>query len=183
MMPPRVNDVRIVPMEPSHLREVHRIDKQVYPRPWSLNLFRQELALPKSRQYAVASVGQSQVGHGGMMVLGEEAHITTIAVDPAWQGQGIATRLLAWLHRRAVARGVRAMTLEVRVGNDRAIRLYRRFGYAPAGIRKNYYSDEGEDGLVMWAHDVHSPAHDARLAAIELALDPLTAARRAASEG
>jgi ribosomal-protein-alanine N-acetyltransferase len=55
----------------------------------------------------------------------------------------------------------------VRVSNRRAIDLYRRFGYAPAGVRRNYYSEEGEDALVMWAHDVNQPAHDERLAGIE----------------
>jgi ribosomal-protein-alanine N-acetyltransferase len=164
------SDVRVVPMQSAHLREVHRIDKLVYRRPWSLSLFRQELGLPDSRVYMVAHVGEQQVGHAGMMLVAGEAHITTVAVDPAWQGCGVASHLLLALHRDAITRGVTSMTLEVRVSNDRAIRLYRWFGYAPAGIRKNYYSDEGEDGLVMWVHDVHLGAHTARLAAIDLAL-------------
>jgi ribosomal-protein-alanine N-acetyltransferase len=66
-----------------------------------------------------------------------------------------------------VADGCTGLTLEVRVSNDAAQAMYRRFGYAPAGIRKNYYSDEGEDGLIMWAHDVHLRAHGERLAAID----------------
>jgi ribosomal-protein-alanine N-acetyltransferase len=169
--------VRIVPMDGAHLRAVHRIDTLVYARPWSLSVFRQELALRDSRAYLVAEVGEEQVGHAGMMLVAGEAHVTTIAVDPAWQGRGVASRLLLRLHRLAAERCTTAMTLEVRVGNERAIRLYRRFGYAPAGIRKNYYSDEGEDGLVMWVHDVHLPEHAARLAAIERGLDASTGER------
>jgi ribosomal-protein-alanine N-acetyltransferase len=164
-------ECRIVPMEREHLREVQRIDQRVYPAPWSLAIFRQELALTDSRAYVVAHVGDEQVGHAGMMLVAGEAHITTVAVDPAWQAHGIATRMLLRLHRDAIQRGITAMTLEVRVSNERAIALYRRFGYAPAGVRKNYYSVEREDGLIMWAHDVHLPEHAARLDTIESELD------------
>lgn len=160
-------DVRIVPMQREHLREVRRIDELVYPKPWSLSLFRQELAMTDTRVYIVAQIGDVQVGHAGMMTVVGEGHITTVAVDPAWQGRGIASRLLIAQHRTAIQRGIIAMTLEVRVSNRRAIDLYRRFGYAPAGIRRNYYSEEGEDALVMWAHDVDQPAHAERLAGIE----------------
>jgi len=175
-------DVRIVPMQREHLGDVHRIDEQVYPKPWSLSLFRQELALTESRVYVVAQVDGQLVGHAGMMLAAGEGHITTVAVDPSWQGRGVASRLLLELHRRAIERGVTAMTLEVRVSNQRAIDLYRRFGYAPAGIRRNYYSEEGEDALIMWAHDVHQPAHAERLAAIERELDG-AAPQRGASDG
>ena len=71
------------------------------------------------------------------------------------------------------------MTLEVRVGNNPAIELYRRFGYAPAGIRRNYYSEEGEDALIMWAHDVDQPAHADRLLGIERSLGEVVVAPRA----
>jgi ribosomal-protein-alanine N-acetyltransferase len=164
-------ELRIVPMEREHLRDVQRIDQRVYPAPWSLAVFRQELALTESRVYVVAQVGDEQVGHAGMMLVAGEAHITTVAVDPVWQAHGIASRMLLWLHREAIQRGITAMTLEVRVSNERAIALYRRFGYAPAGVRKNYYSYEREDGLIMWAHDVHLADHVARLDAIEAELD------------
>ena len=163
-------EVRIMAMERAHLRDVRRIDALVYPKPWSLSLFRQELAMADTRVYLVAQVDQAQVGHAGMMLVAGEGHVTTVAVDPTWQGRGVASRLLVALHRAAIDRGILAMTLEVRVGNQRAIDLYRRFGYAPAGIRRNYYSEEGEDGLVMWAHDVNQPAHSERLAGIERAL-------------
>jgi ribosomal-protein-alanine N-acetyltransferase len=75
--------------------------------------------------------------------------------------------MLLELHRVAIERRIGAMTLEVRVTNERAIEVYRRFGYAPAGIRRNYYSEENEDALVMWVHDIDQPAHAERLAGIE----------------
>jgi ribosomal-protein-alanine N-acetyltransferase len=179
------HEVHILPMERAHLREVRRIDELVYPKPWSLSLLRQELAMTDTRVYRVATLGDRQVGHAGMMLVAGEAHITTVAVDPAWQGHGVATRLLIALHRTAVERGITALTLEVRVGNERAIEIYRRFGYAPAGIRRNYYSEEGEDALVMWAHDVHQPAHAARLTGMEQALrvDGGRIDQRVASDG
>jgi ribosomal-protein-alanine N-acetyltransferase len=177
--------VRIVPMEREHLREVHRVDSLVYPKPWSLSLFRQELAMRDTRVYLVAFVGEVQVGHAGMMLIAGEGHVTTVAVDPQWQGRGVASRLLLALHRAAVQHGIDAMTLEVRVGNKRAIDVYRRFGYAPAGIRRNYYSEEGEDALVMWVHEVQQPAHAERLLGIERELldEPDRAERGGASHG
>jgi ribosomal-protein-alanine N-acetyltransferase len=160
-------DVRLVPMRRDHVRDAHRIDAKVYAKPWSLAMWRQELSLSDTRVYLVAEIDGKAVGHAGMMRVLDEGHVTTVAVDPDFQGHGVASRLLVALSRHAVAAGVRAMTLEVRVSNQRAIALYRRFGYGPAGIRKNYYADENEDGLIMWAHDVHQPAYLARLDGIE----------------
>ena len=117
-----------------------------------------------ARQLGVAG---RHAGHAGALRIADEGHVTTVVVDPAQQRRRIGARLMLDLHRWAVERGLSAMTLEVRVSNAPAIALYRRFGYAPAGVRKNYYSDEGEDGLVMWAHDIQGLEHHERLAAIE----------------
>src|SRR2546423_10266920 len=97
--------VQIVPMRRRHLRSVLRIEAQVYPRPWSLSLFMSELALRGSRAYFVARVGGTVVGYSGLMLTGEDAHVTTIAVDPAWHRHKIGTRMLLNLAREAVARG------------------------------------------------------------------------------
>jgi ribosomal-protein-alanine N-acetyltransferase len=72
--------------------------------------------------------------------------------------------------RVALELGSRHLTLEVRVGNEPAIALYRRFGMAPVGVRRNYYPETGEDALVMWVRDIDSPTYDQRLAAIEASL-------------
>src|SRR5712671_8219155 len=98
-------DVHIAPMRRRHLRGVVRIESQVYPRPWSHSLFVSELALRSSRSYVVAKVGREVVGYAGLMMSLTDGHITTIAVDPDWQRQGIATRLLVALAREAIARG------------------------------------------------------------------------------
>lgn len=153
----------ITPMRRRHLRSVLKVETQVYPRPWSLGLFMSELALKTTRVYLVAKVGGLVVGYAGLMVTGSDGHITTVAVDPAWQRRGIAMRLLLGLNTAAAARGCTGLTLEVRVGNDGAQALYREFGFAPAGIRKNYYTDTSEDAIVMWAHDIDLASHRARL--------------------
>ena len=99
-----------------------------------------------------------------------DAHVTTIAVDPAWHRNAIGTRLLVALSRAAIVKGATALTLEVRSSNAAAQALYRRFGFAPAGVRKGYYGDTGEDALVMWAHDTDSAAFAERLDAIAAAI-------------
>jgi ribosomal-protein-alanine N-acetyltransferase len=157
----------IAPMRNWHLREVHSIDTMVYPRPWSLALWRQEIAMLDTRHYLVAESGGAVVGHAGIMYVANEGHVTTVAVDPHWQGRRVATRLMSALCHHARDRGTSALTLEVRVSNERAIALYRRFGFAPTGVRKNYYSETNEDALIMWAHDIKQPAFAARLQAID----------------
>ena len=160
-------EVHLVPMRRRHLRSVLRIESQVYPRPWSLSLFVSELALRSSRSYVVARVGGSVLGYAGLMLAGDDAHVTTIAVDPAWHRHKIGTRLLAHLAHEALARNAKHLTLEVRVSNAPAQAMYRRFGFKPAGIRKNYYVETNEDALVMWADDVDSDEYAERLDKIE----------------
>src|SRR5437764_3713648 len=167
-------DVQLVPMRRRHLRSVMRIEVQVYPRPWSLSLFMSELALRSTRVYYVARVAGVVAGYAGLMMPVDDGHITTIAVDPAWHRHKIATRLLLALARQAVIRGATSLTLEVRVGNKGAQELYRRFGFRPCGIRKNYYIETNEDALVMWADDVDSAEYGTRLDAIEESLPGTT---------
>ena len=160
-------EVHLVPMRRRHLRSVLRIEAQVYPRPWSLSLFVSELALRSSRSYVVARVGGSVLGYAGLMLAADDAHVTTIAVDPAWHRHKIGTRLLAHLARVATSRGAKHLTLEVRVSNEPAQAMYRRFGFKPAGIRKNYYVETNEDALVMWADDIDTEEYARRLDIIE----------------
>ena len=159
--------VHVTPMRRRHVRSVLRIEQQVYPRPWSHSLFLSELALRTTRAYFVARVGRDVVGYAGLMMSGEDGHVTTIAVDPRWHRHTIGTRLMAVLARTALARGAQNLTLEVRLSNLAAQHLYRRFGFAPVGVRKNYYQETNEDALVMWSHGVDSPEYDGLLDSIE----------------
>ena len=155
--------VQVVPMRRRHLRSVLHIEAQVYPRPWTLGLFLSELNLHTARSYFVARVDGRVVGYGGVMLSLEDAHVTTLAVDPLWQRHKVGQRLMVVLAREAVRRGARNLTLEVRVSNQGAQGLYRRFGLAPAGIRKGYYLESGEDAIVMWAYDIDEQAYSDRL--------------------
>jgi ribosomal-protein-alanine N-acetyltransferase len=166
--------VHLVPMRRRHLRSVMRIEAQVYPRPWSLPLFISELNLRTSRIYYVARVNAAVAGYCGVMLVEEDAHITNIAVDPAWHRNGIATRLLLNAARQAVARHANRLTLEVRMSNAAAQDLYSKFGFEPAGVRKNYYAESREDALIMWAYGIESDEYRWRLAAIEADLGGTT---------
>ena len=166
--------VHIVPMRRRHLRSVLKIEAQVYARPWSLSLFVSELALRTSRAYYVARVNGALCGYAGLMVTDDDGHVTTLAVDPAWHRNKIGTRLLLTLAKEAIRRGASNLTLEVRVTNHPAQEMYRRFGFRPAGIRKNYYVETNEDALVMWAHDVDTPEYRRRLAEIEAGIPGVT---------
>jgi [ribosomal protein S18]-alanine N-acetyltransferase len=167
---PQALEVHVVPMRRRHLRSVLRIESEVYPRPWSMSLFLSELALRSTRAYFVARVGREVVGYAGLMMTVDDGHVTTIAVDPAWQRHKVATRLLLALAGEAIRRGATGLTLEVRVGNESAQALYRQFGFHPAGVRRNYYVETNEDALVMWADDVDGPAYAQRLARIEASI-------------
>ena len=164
---PEELEVHLVPLRRRHLRQVLRIEAQVYPRPWSLALFVSELNLRNSRLYVAAKVDGNVVGYAGLMFSGDEAHVTNIAVDPAWHRHKIGTRMLLHLAHSSRDRGCKHLTLEVRVTNAGAQSMYRRFGFVPAGIRKNYYSESNEDALVMWAYDIDTDDYQARLAGIE----------------
>ncbi|MGZ4706528.1 MAG: ribosomal protein S18-alanine N-acetyltransferase [Acidimicrobiales bacterium] len=155
--------VTLMPMRRRHLRAVLRIEGQAEHRGWSLGLFMGELANERGRRYLVAKVGGTVVGFAGMLFLGPDGHVTTISVDRSWRGRGIGTRLMLALCREAVERGATAQTLEVRAGNEPAQAMYRIFGFAPAGIRRNYYQETNEDALVMWAHDVDGADYSHRL--------------------
>jgi [ribosomal protein S18]-alanine N-acetyltransferase len=170
---PESDDLEVT-MRRRHLRAVLRIEQQVYPRPWSMGLFMSELGIRSTRIYVVARVGSTLVGYGGLMLVAEDGHVTTLAVDPAWHRHKLGTRLLHALATNAIRRGAKNLTLEVRASNQPAQNLYRAFGFAPAGIRKGYYVETKEDAIVMWANDVDTPDYAQRLARLAAAVPGLT---------
>jgi [ribosomal protein S18]-alanine N-acetyltransferase len=153
---PEAPRLEVTRMRRRHLRGVMAIERQVYPRPWSPNLFLSEMTESKNRCYLVARIDREVVGYAGMICYGEEAHVTNIAIDPLRHRQKIATRLLHDLIGQAVEMGAEAVSLEVRVTNWGAQRLYGGFGFRPIGVRKNYYQEINEDALIMWVDDVRS---------------------------
>jgi ribosomal-protein-alanine N-acetyltransferase len=157
-------------MRRRHLRGVMAIERQAYARPWSPNLFVAEMSEPNNRNYLVARIDRDVVGYAGLICYGDEAHITNIAVDPMLQGHGIASHLLLEQVRAATSLGGSAVSLEVRVTNWRAQRVYARFGFRPVGIRRNYYAELHEDALIMWTDDIRTEEYALRLEAISASL-------------
>ena len=146
---------------------VATLERVVYPQPWSARTFYDELA-QANRRYIVAEQDGVMVGYAGLLLVEGDAHITTLAVDPTARRDRVGTRLMVELVDRALASGAKHLTLEVRVSNSAARRLYERFGFAPVGLRKNYYRDE--DALVMWATDIDDEEYATRVDAIRLDL-------------
>lgn len=159
--------VVVAPMRRRHLRGVLAIEQQTNHRPWSHGLFLGELRMPTSRSYVVALDRHHVLGFAGLMLTGAEGHITNVAVHPGYWRRHIATRMLLVQFREAVRLGLGELTLEVRMTNTAAQELYRRFGFAPGGVRRNYYSDLKEDALIMWAHGIDTDAGLDRLDRIE----------------
>jgi len=144
-----VPSVELTKMRRRHLRKVLAIESQVYPRPWSASLFLSEISQRNNRTYLVAKRGGDVVGYAGMMFNGVDAHVTNIAVDPAFHGRKIGTRLLLTLITEALARACETISLEVRVSNTAAQTMYEKFGFSVSGIRKGYYIETNEDALIM----------------------------------
>jgi ribosomal-protein-alanine N-acetyltransferase len=158
-----VSKVELVTMRRRHVRQVMKIEAQVYPRPWSSALFLQEIVRRSDRVYLVARYEGGVVGYGGLITSGLEAHITTIAVDPAYHRTGIGTKLMLGLMDAAIERGGKTLSLEVRRSNFAAQNMYEKFGFRPVGLRPGYYVETGEDAIVMWVDQVDSPEYTAML--------------------
>jgi ribosomal-protein-alanine N-acetyltransferase len=166
--------VEVVPLRRRHLRGVLRIEALSYARPWTASMFLGELAQRATRSYYVALARGEVGGYAGLMLTPDGAHVTTVAVDPARRRSGIATLLMCRLHEEALARGCDAMTLEVRASNVGARTLYEQLGYEAAGTRRGYYSDNGEDAIVMWAYGIGGDAHRELVARLRADVDGST---------
>ncbi|MER3395438.1 MAG: ribosomal-protein-alanine N-acetyltransferase [Acidimicrobiia bacterium] len=162
--------VEVVPMRRKHLQEVLSIEQRVYPTPWSLALFLSELSLSASRAYFVAKSGRRVIGYAGVVMAGSDAHVTTVAVDPQFQGRRVGTMLMLAVVEEAIARGAISLTLEVRSTNVIAQALYKKFGFVSVGLRKNYYIETGEDALIMWARGIDTASYRALLESIKTSL-------------
>ena len=133
----------------SDLDAIEAIELRAYPTPWSRAMFASELAKPTSICLG-AFEGRELVGYIVNSRYVDAWHVMNVAVDPDRQRRGIASRLLGELFELTHGDERRGYTLEVRVSNDAAIRLYERLGFEPRGIRRGYYTDNREDALIMW---------------------------------
>ena len=146
-------------MLPEDVPEVMAIDRLSFPTPWSEIAYRSEIS-NAAAYYLVARLGERMVGYGGAWMVIDEAHVTTLGVDPEFRGRKIGERLLAALLLEARRRDVRRASLEVRESNQAARALYEKYGFVPVARRRGYYSDNGEDAIVMWIADMASLSYE-----------------------
>jgi ribosomal-protein-alanine N-acetyltransferase len=156
--------VRLAPMTPADIDAVQVIERASFSTPWPAYAYRQEIETNRLAHYVVARVEDEIVGFAGMWMMVDQAHITTFAVAPDHRRQGIGSQLALAMLRMAITLGARQATLEVRLSNLGARKLYERFGFRPVGVRPRYYTDNGEDALIMTTDDLDSPDMIARMA-------------------
>ena len=150
-----IKTLRFEVLNESHIAPILEIERTVNTAPWSERSFRNELSHPHGVFLAAIADGKI-VGYGGFWMVVDEAHITTVAVTGDVRRQGIGEKLMVELLGRAKKSGMVCSTLEVRAGNDPAIKLYEKLGYVATARRKAYYPDNKEDALVMWLHNVQA---------------------------
>ncbi|MCA1024259.1 ribosomal-protein-alanine N-acetyltransferase [Halobacillus litoralis] len=129
---------------------VMQVEKASFAVPWSQETFEKEMTDNPYSFYYVVEEDEKIIGYCGLWLIIDEAHITNIAILPEYRGYKYGELLFGHTCREAVERGAVQLSLEVRVSNMAAQRLYRKFGLVPGGVRKRYYTDNGEDALVMW---------------------------------
>jgi ribosomal-protein-alanine N-acetyltransferase len=161
----------IEPMRLDDLEAVHQIELASFSAPWPPNAYRSELETNRLANYLVARLDGQIVAYGGMWLMVDEAHITTFAVHPSWRRQRIGERLLVAFIDLAIGRHAREATLEVRLSNIAARRLYEKYGFRPVGLRPRYYSDDGEDALIMTTEPLAEPRFRERLGRLRADLD------------
>jgi ribosomal-protein-alanine N-acetyltransferase len=140
------------------LNAIETIERRAYPTPWSRSMFAGELAKPTS--LCVGAFDEDEDELAGYMIVSRYVdawHVMNIAVSPDRRRQGIARTLLEHLFALTAGHGHRGYTLEVRVSNVEAIRLYESVGFKARGIRRGYYTDNREDALIMWKDPVPPP--------------------------
>ncbi|MGB9587253.1 MAG: ribosomal protein S18-alanine N-acetyltransferase [Armatimonadota bacterium] len=145
--------VHIEQMRETDVEEVAELDKKCFPSPWSASAYRNEVHNP-SAYYIVARMDDRIIGYAGMWLIMDEAHITTIGVDPEFRGKGLGERILVSLLEEALHRGARRATLEVRKSNIVAQNLYHKYCFHAVAVRRGYYTNNGEDAIVMWVDDM-----------------------------
>jgi ribosomal-protein-alanine N-acetyltransferase len=161
----------VEPMRVEDLDAVQAIERASFTTPWPPHAYRSELESNRLATYLVARVGERIVAYGGMWLMVDEAHITTFAVHPAWRRRHVGERLLLAFLDLAIARHAREATLEVRLSNLAARRLYEKYGFRPVGLRPRYYSDDGEDALIMTTEPLDGSRFGERLERLRGALD------------
>jgi len=144
--------IEIRPFEPEDLERVYEIELSSFSIPWTKEDLQRDAVSNNLSVYLVALCDNQLVAYAGMWHVVTEGHITNIAVSPDYRNKGIGQQLIEGLLRIAKEREMMGITLEVRMNNAAAQRLYIKNGFKVEGIRKNYYADTKEDALIMWKY-------------------------------
>lgn len=144
--------IKIVPMQEKHIDGVLAVEEATFSIPWTRADFEREIRENAMAVYFVALDEEQVVGYAGMWHVVTEGHITNVAVLYDYRRQGIGDMLMENLERVALEREMIGITLEVRMNNEAAQRLYHKYGFRAEGIRKNYYPDTHEDAVIMWKY-------------------------------
>ncbi|WP_235357085.1 ribosomal protein S18-alanine N-acetyltransferase [Bacillus alveayuensis] len=142
--------LRIRKMTIDDIDDVYKIELQSFRKPWPKHSFFQELTQNKFATYFVIEYKDNIAGYCGLWVVMDDAQITNIAILPDYRGQKLGEKLLIYVKDYAKELGAAQLTLEVRVSNYIAQNLYKKLGFEVIGLRKNYYTDNQEDALLMW---------------------------------
>src|SRR5437588_2405898 len=179
-------------MREADVNTVQEIEREIFATPWPRNAYYRELASRASAHYVVLrqegnverpsgyripDFDPTIIGYGGMWRMYDEAHVTTIGVRRDLQHHGYGRIMFAGLVQAAYDLGAKWVTLEVRTSNDLAMQMYEGFGFKVIGRRRGYYTDNGEDAIVMWSDSIFSPrfrsAFEANLERIATEVDGL----------
>lgn len=147
------NDIIACDMKLNHLNEVVEIENSSFSTPWLKDAFISELERNKYAKYRVITIKNKVVAYGGMWIAYDRAHITNIAVHPQYRHKGLGNIILEDIIEYAKASNINSITLEVRKSNIPAINLYTKYGFKEVAVKKGYYVDSGEDGIVMQRHE------------------------------
>ena len=139
-------------MKEEDIDQILEVEHASFTTPWSREAFYNELHNNRFAVYIVLEENNKILGYCGAWIVIDEAHVTNVAILPEYWGRKLGEALLQKMMSMAREMGAKSMTLEVRVTNHAAQSLYRKLGFQDGGIRKNYYSDNQEDGLVMWVN-------------------------------
>ncbi len=143
------NNIIIRPMTKDDVDAVYIVEENCFVDPWSKESIRKELKNNLAR-YLVAQLDNKIVGYVGVWFVVDEGHITNVAVHSDYRGKKIGDKLVKEMVELCKENNIIAMTLEVRASNIVAQNLYRKYGFKMGGIRKEYYSDNKEDAIIMW---------------------------------
>ncbi|MBV9055341.1 MAG: ribosomal protein S18-alanine N-acetyltransferase [Candidatus Eremiobacteraeota bacterium] len=150
-------------MAPPDIAAVTQIERASFATVWPTDAFYNELRTNKLAHYFVGRLGDRIVAYGGIWVILEDSHVTTLAVDPQFRGRRFGEAVLLRLVDEAIERGAAWITLEVRESNAIAQQLYRKYGFTTVTMRTGYYSDDNESALIMWAGSLKSELYRNRL--------------------